>query len=200
VDGERTGAVTPDTLRGLDANLPHDITLRLSGYAERTFPRVRVASDSTHRIVHAFAKATSPLKVASDPAGAQIELDGRAIGTTPHLAMDVEAGRHVLRIAKEGYEPVEQTIEVPHADISVALAPLAPGAIVFSVQPYAEVLIDGRAAADHTITYLSVSRPPGDYTIELRHPEFASETRVVHVAPGDTARVSHSFLAPGGAP
>jgi hypothetical protein len=47
------------------------------------------------------------------------------------------------------------------------------------------------------ITYLSVSRPPGEYSIELKHPEFTPQTRVVHVTSGDTVRVNHSFLATG---
>ena len=197
LDGARSGATTPVTLDALPVARLHEVTLTLAGFAPRTFGAVRVVEDSVVELAHTFSREMHSLKISSEPAGAAIFLDGANVGETPYIVAQVASGSHTLRLVKEGFAEATQTIEVPHADLSVALTPLTPGVIVFSVQPYAEVLIDGRPAGDHTITYLSVLRPPGDYSIELKHPEFASQTSVVHVTPGDTVRVNHSFLATG---
>jgi hypothetical protein len=197
VDGAGTGMTTPATLDALAAARLHEITLTLAGFAPHSFGGVRVVADSTVELAHAFSREMHALKVSSEPSGAAIFLDGASVGETPHIIAQVASGSHTLRLAKAGFAETTRTIEVPHPDISVTLTPLTPGVIVFSVQPYAEVLIDGRPAGDKTITYLSVTRPPGDYSIELKHPEFGSETRAVQVTPGDTVRINHSFLGAG---
>jgi hypothetical protein len=197
IDGARSGATTPATLEALSVARLHDVTLTLAGFAPRTFGAVRVVEDSVVELAHAFSRETHSLKISSEPAGAAIFLDGANVGETPNIVAQVASGSHTLRLVKAGFAESTRTIDVPHPDLSVSLTPLTPGVIVFSVQPYAEVLIDGRPAGEHMITYLSVSRPPGEYSIELKHPEFTPQTRVVHVTSGDTVRVNHSFLATG---
>jgi hypothetical protein len=199
LDGKSAGVATPATLSALSVARLHDVTLRLAGFAPRTFAGVRAVEDSTIALAHTFSRETFALRINSEPAGATVFLDGQNLGQTPQIAPQVTSGSHDLRLVKAGFAEARQTIDVPRPDVTITLERLTPAVIVFSVQPYAEVLIDGEPAGDHTITYLSVSRPPGEYTIELRHPEFARETRVVRVAPGDTVRVSHSFLSGGGA-
>ena len=52
------------------------------------------------------------LLVDSEPAGAQVYLDGKPLGTTPLAGLEVSFGRHVLRIEKEGREPLSAEVEV----------------------------------------------------------------------------------------
>jgi TonB family protein len=52
------------------------------------------------------------LLVDSEPEGAQVYLDGKPLGATPVAGIEVSFGRHVLRIEKEGREPVSAEVEV----------------------------------------------------------------------------------------
>lgn len=68
------------------------------------------------------------VEVRSDPAGADVEIDGRFVGQTPlrHLAM---AGVRTIRIHHEGYEPVEEEVRVEPTrshPVEVTLQPSGP--------------------------------------------------------------------------
>ncbi len=55
------------------------------------------------------------LEITSDPKGATVILDGRAIGTTP-VSTEVAAGTHTIRVERKGYEPSERTVEAIEGD------------------------------------------------------------------------------------
>jgi hypothetical protein len=42
----------------------------------------------------------------------QLFVDGQLIGNTPKANLSVSAGPHVIRVARDGFEPVERTIRV----------------------------------------------------------------------------------------
>lgn len=56
------------------------------------------------------ANTGSYLSVESSPAGASVTLDGKEIGTTPVKGMEVEAGKHKVVVALEGYVSQERTV------------------------------------------------------------------------------------------
>ncbi len=57
----------------------------------------------------ALAKGPSTLTISSDPAGAEVRLDGDIIGVTP-LERPVIAGKRVVRVTKEGFIAVEREV------------------------------------------------------------------------------------------
>lgn len=68
------------------------------------------------------------LTVASLP-GATVYVNGEAIGETPLIQHEVESGEHQVRLLREGFHPVERTIELASggvADIDRTLLPLDP--------------------------------------------------------------------------
>src|SRR5690606_20155982 len=44
--------------------------------------------------------------------GAQVYVDGEAVGLTPLLGLELAAGEHSLRLEKERYEPVETELRI----------------------------------------------------------------------------------------
>jgi TonB family protein len=52
------------------------------------------------------------LLVDSEPSGAQVYLDGKPLGVTPVAGVEVSFGRHVLRVEKDGREPISAEVEV----------------------------------------------------------------------------------------
>ncbi|MHB2019437.1 MAG: PEGA domain-containing protein [Candidatus Xenobia bacterium] len=58
-------------------------------------------------------KATHPgMVVGSTPAGADVLINGQAIGLTPFVMDNMKPGRYVVVIRKAGYSPVARTVTI----------------------------------------------------------------------------------------
>ena len=53
---------------------------------------------------------TQAVTVKSEPAGAKVEMDGKPVGQTPAVVTVVRGRSRVLKITKEGYEPLTVTL------------------------------------------------------------------------------------------
>jgi hypothetical protein len=65
-------------------------------------------------------------QITSVPQGAQVYVNGRLAGTTPHLAIIGHEARIRVRLAKKGYRTWEGEVHVPHnviTSLSVTLEP-----------------------------------------------------------------------------
>jgi hypothetical protein len=58
------------------------------------------------------ASVTALLEVDSRPAGAQVWVDGRLVGTTPLQVSGVGAGSHEVRLELRGYRPWRTSVSV----------------------------------------------------------------------------------------
>ncbi|MBN1917429.1 MAG: PEGA domain-containing protein [Verrucomicrobia bacterium] len=56
-------------------------------------------------------EAAGTLVVLSDPAGAQLSIDGEEVGTTPYEPKAIAEGRHTVRLFKDGHAPVEVVVD-----------------------------------------------------------------------------------------
>ena len=67
------------------------------------------------------------LETASTPPGADIELDGTFVGSTPS-SVSVSLGEHTVKLIKTGYSPWERKIKITGGNIKISpdLDPLAP--------------------------------------------------------------------------
>jgi len=102
VDG-RTDAsyVTPFALTNL-APGAHTITVSKTGYTgdSRT---VNVTSGTRATVVIHLSQLMATLVVKSDPAGANVYVDGRFTGATTPAQVSVDKGQHVVLVRKMGY-------------------------------------------------------------------------------------------------
>ena len=73
---------------------------------------VQVASE-------AQASTSSDVSVTSNPAGADIEVDGAFVGDTPST-ITVSAGDHAISIKKPGFTPWERTVKVSGGKIQIS--------------------------------------------------------------------------------
>src|SRR5262249_6730266 len=80
----------------------HSITVTKSGYTSDT-RSVNVISGNRATIVVHLAQLTATLIVNSDPAGANIYVDGRDTGTKTPAQVSVDKGQHVVPVRKMGY-------------------------------------------------------------------------------------------------
>jgi len=67
------------------------------------------------------------LETASTPPGADIEVDGSFVGSTPS-SVSVSAGEHTVKLIKSGYSPWERKIKITAGNVKISpdLEPIAP--------------------------------------------------------------------------
>jgi len=115
LDGARIG-VTPAVVEGVWLSRPHELLLE----APRTKPRTLIVEPElgrAYRRVHVrLENAMGSLRVESDPAGAEVRLDDRTVGTTPLTVQGVKMDeRHRVDLTLSGYE-VDQFVVLPERD------------------------------------------------------------------------------------
>lgn len=123
IDGKPTGR-TPLTARDL-ALTGHTIVVSRPGFLSETrrvtlsarapSSNVTVALEAERAARSGSATkpaATGSLTVDSRPKGAQVTIDGRAIGATPLTAPGLAPGVHSVRVELAGHKPVTTTVSV----------------------------------------------------------------------------------------
>jgi hypothetical protein len=194
IDGENTNLVTPVVIPRLSANTPHRVELNLAGYQPVVLGGIRVYEESTITVGHTFVKMSGALSIVSQPPEAQVHLDGEFVGTTPCIIQKVPYGRHRLDITKAGYSGFSKQVDVAKANerIEADLGLLPPGKVVFSIQPYAALSIDGNLIRED-VTYHEVELAPGIHTIVLEHPQLGTYSEEVEVRSNESTTVQHKF-------
>jgi hypothetical protein len=73
--------------------------------------------------------STSQVEIASSPAGSDIEIDGKFVGSTPSL-VKVASGEHTVKLTKNGFEVWERTLTTNSGSVRISpdLQPVAPAA------------------------------------------------------------------------
>jgi hypothetical protein len=87
---------------------------RAAGSAVTTEP----APPAQSAAVAADAKAAAELEVASTPSGAEVEVDGNFVGSTPST-LGVAAGQHQIVIKKSGFKPWERKITTSTGHVKI---------------------------------------------------------------------------------
>lgn len=128
LDGWEKGK-TPATLDQVKAG-SHTLTLTLAGYDNKVL-HVPVEAGKTTSVTAVLVPSTTRvsggsgmLAVRSNPAGANVYLDGEKVGSTPVQLQGVQAGSHILLLTMSGYDDVSRTIEIASGsdkDVSIDL-------------------------------------------------------------------------------
>jgi predicted Ser/Thr protein kinase len=110
--------------------------------------------------LHRPASMASGLIVASEPAGAAVEVDGRAQReTTPVALAGIAPGEHVIRLRADGHDVVERHVQVRagvRALVEVTLPPSSHRVTVSSAPAAASVYLDGKLVLGTTPTVMTV--------------------------------------------
>ncbi|HET9552738.1 MAG TPA: serine/threonine-protein kinase [Anaeromyxobacteraceae bacterium] len=116
LDGAPTGQRTPAVLDEVVLASPHEVTLSGPSLRELTLP-VRPEPGRLAVRVHArVGTALGALTVQSEPPGAEVRLDDRAVGATPLTIPDVRLDeRHRIDLSLPGHE-IDQFVVLPEKD------------------------------------------------------------------------------------
>jgi hypothetical protein len=113
IDGKAAGTATDGTLTVPDLEIGHayPVTARLDGYEPKQ--QVFEPHGGDH-VTIALAELAPKVDLDSRPTGASIEIDGKAVGTTPVAITTLPAGKSVaLVLKKPGYHDLATTLDVP---------------------------------------------------------------------------------------
>jgi hypothetical protein len=136
------------------------------------------------------------------PSGAEIDIDGRPLGSTP-LSVTLEAGTHAMRVRRAGVERLVPLNVAPGAELTQYLElPESPppvarsGRIAVTTEPPgARVSIDGRFYGTSPASIEGVS--PTEHTIAVAGAAGSGE-RVVRVEAGGTTSLVFSLAKSAG--
>lgn len=194
LDGEPFG-VTPLT----DAEIRPG-SHRLEFVAERYLAEVReldVAGEGTRQSLEvALTPNWAPVSVQSQPAGAEVVVDGASAGRTP-ATLELTAGRHDIEIRLRGYNAWRQSIDVladQPVDLPLARLTQADGRIELVTEPAgAAVSVDGEFRGQ---TPLTLRLNPGrEHTINVTKPGYETVTQRLSVEADSGRRLELGLVA-----
>jgi len=138
-----------------------------------------------------LAPAWSTILLNSEPAGAEVVINGQLLGTTP-LSLDLLKGTYLIVFQKEEYSPVEIELMVPAGEnLSPEKAVLtpAPATLEFTSTPAgASVLVDSVFKGQTPLTIQLSSRE--EHIITLSLPGHENLQQKIILAPGERENLS----------
>jgi len=183
IDGERVGT-TPFDEPFLLGPGTHEVTVSLYGF-ETVVEEVRLNAGQHEVVLFKLERAQAKLSVLTDISGAEVFVDGAAMGETPLTEpIPLVEGEHFVRVVCEGYEDIEREISVEPGErltLDFGLRPLdAAGAgggsrlsplfwIGFSTT-LATGLVGGALYIAASVEYDEFKIDRGDYN-ELKNPD-----------------------------
>ena len=172
----------------------------LAATAEGYFPlqqELIVTREDSQALELTLQPLPGRVTITSEPAGAEVLLDGERIGTTPLEEASISAGEHQLSLRAERYLPWAQTLEVAGRDraqaVSAELAPAWADISVSSEPAGATVTVDGEPVAT---TPAVVEVLQGERELGLRLVGYAPWTRSLGVTAGEAASLDPVTLEP----
>ena len=121
IDGEDYG-LTPVEANGLDTG-SHVVELSKSGYFRR---KATVRLDTAAAELHFELNRPAALVVTSEPAGAQITIDGQDAGASPLQNDKLRPGEHQITAALDGYKTFETRVELESGGADTLRVTLEP--------------------------------------------------------------------------
>lgn len=129
------------------------------------------------------------ITVVSDPAGAELYVDGKKVGTTPYMFEHISRGQHRVEVKKEKYNPyvnvvnvkIGETIQLNDVKLTAVRVPM--GSLDLSSNPTGAVItINGRqyGQTPKTLTDFEV----GTYTVYFSKEGYQNLSQTVEIKDG----------------
>ena len=194
IDGQASGT-TPLEDVPVEAGL-REVAIAADGYVTYTTQLDVVGADERQVIDVELVPNRSTLTLTSVPYGAELSVDGEALGVTPYSG-EVTAGERVVSLRLDGYKTWASTLElVPGEAVDVAEVTLekADGMVsVRSTPTGAAVTVNGAYRGQ---TPLRLSLPPNKtYRLGFTRAGYEPAARSVTVRPDEGASLSVSLVA-----
>ena len=131
------------------------------------------------------ASSTGSLEVTANVEGANVYLDGEAVGETPYRLDEIEAGRHEIRVEKPGLQPFRKSIRVSGGKESRVCAFLKTEPVRLRVESDvagAMMFVDRRYVGTTPLTVEDFG--PGTYELTVSAEGYDIHAETIELAPG----------------
>jgi hypothetical protein len=189
IDGNKCG-VAPTTISNLTAG-DHLVVATLTGY-ETTRRTASLGEEDQHAV--AVDLKLEPILglvlIHTDPAGAEIQIDGADRGKTPLFLSDVPIGKHRVRLSVSGYQSKEIDLAIKDRTpqkISISLASDSAKIILDSEPTGANVVLNGIAKGKTPCTLDRI--PAGDARLELSLDGFTPYEQTIKLVAGQEEKL-----------
>ncbi len=170
----------------------HRVTLSSPSFMAKTVD-VTVA-DRTPQVININLKSDfAKVLFESKPAGAQVTIDGTAVGRTPCEAPRIASGKHRLSIAHKGYltHDAELTVQPGEERTQNVNLTARPGQLsVVSIPPKARFYLNGQYKSE--TPFIAKDMQAGAYTLRVELPGYAVQSRTITLGAG--AEASEEFM------
>lgn len=136
------------------------------------------------------------LEVTANVEAALVKLDQGVLGPVPLTKKGLAAGKHILTVEKEGYEPYRQTITLEEGKTltsALTLKPLLSRVIIDSVPSAAMISVDGIQKGVTPLTIPDLTQ--GEHKIELSLSGYKKWTKTVKLQAGESASIKATLAA-----
>lgn len=197
LDGRELGK-TPLTGDRLAAG-EHELVVALEGF-KPIVHTVAIRRQRTTELNFNLQKDLRRIRIASEPEGARVFLDGEPVGSTPTELAAVQTGEHEVRLTLAGHAMVRETLTVkPEDDVqsfSFRLRSLAGNLRIETDPPGALVSVDGqeRGRTPVAVTGLAI----GQHQVSLNMEGHLPVTRTVEVLDQQTTTVQETLAQAAG--
>jgi hypothetical protein len=178
LDGEPWDQPTPTVLE-VTAGEPHHVAFSLDGHRSVTADIEAVAGQTTDVDV-VLEQELGRLVVRSSPEGAEVEVGGEVVGTTPLTLEDLPRERVEVAVSLEGHGRHREWAPLDEVAVHEVNATLTPrrafGTLNVSSTPWARVKVDGRVVAESTPA-TGIRLPVGRHAVLLENPRLNLRAR-----------------------
>ena len=183
LDGVSFGK-TPRLITSLDAKGAYRLLVQKPGYQPRT---VEVKFNGRIPLVknESLVIDSGIIEVTSEPAGAEVTVNGQPRGLTPTKVDGVPKGRATVEIKKNGFEDESRELSIVAGESQTLFVKLngLPGTMSLSSIPDgARFYVNDRPEGKGPISLTGLK--PGSYTIRVEKEGFATSTKTVSLENG----------------
>lgn len=157
IDGEKVGTVPQEKEL---ATGDHFVVVSKPGYQH--FKKKLTVEEGKVITITAELKSVGGLRFLSNPGGAQVMMDGQAIGVTPMVSEEVSAGEHIISVSLDGYLDFETSVKVAGGKMKVVNAVLEK---IDTGPTDAEVAREQKSLSSFGATVLPVGRSTIDFAL-----------------------------------
>ena len=188
IDGVSIGR-TPRLITHLPARGTYSIRLRKAGYQNQT---ISVRFDGRKPLVREekMVLSSGTINVISDPAGAEVVVNGVSQGVTPVKVSQVPKGQAVVKFHLDGFADDTRELQVNAGDVqtlSVSLRAL-PGTIhLSSVPDGARFYVNNEPRGTSPLTLSNVK--PGSYDVRAELEGYGTISKFISIANGGSTNV-----------
>ena len=186
IDGVSVGR-TPRLITHLAVSGTYNVRLRKAGYQDQV---IKVKFEGRKPLVREekLVLASGTIDISSEPAGAEVTVNGIVKGVTPLRVEEVPRGRATVKFRLDGFAEEVRELAINAGDIQALPIVLKglPGTLqLASVPDGARFYVNNEATGKGPLTIAGLQ--PGDYTVRAELEGYGTMTKTIRLDNGQSA-------------